>query len=278
MPIITLTTDFGLKDPYVGALKGALLKEMSDAQVIDISHLISPFHIAETAYIIQNAYHNFPDGTVHIIGVDAELTPHNRHVVVFLNGHYFVCADNGVLSLIINKIRPELMVEITINDRVDDTMAAIEVFIKTACHIARGGKLELIGKPISELKEVIPILAKKTDDDLTIYGQVIYIDNYGNAITNINAALMKEVGKGRSFIIAARSTKLKRVYERYSDIGYENPNKQVQNVDGLAVAVFNSSGHLELATYKSNPLTVGSAASLFGLQVDAPVIVTFDKL
>jgi len=278
MPIITLTTDFGLKDPYVGALKGALLKEMSDAQVIDISHLISPFHIAETAYIIQNAYHNFPDGTVHIIGVDAELTPHNRHVVVFLNGHYFVCADNGVLSLIVNKIRPELMVEITINDRVDDTMAAIEVFIKTACHIARGGKLELIGKPISELKEVIPILAKKTDDDLTIYGQVIYIDNYGNAITNINAALMKEVGKGRSFIIAARSTKLKRVYERYSDIGYENPNKQVQNVDGLAVAVFNSSGHLELATYKSNPLTVGSAASLFGLQVDAPVIVTFDKL
>jgi S-adenosylmethionine hydrolase len=278
MPIITLTTDFGLRDPYAGALKGAIYKEMIDAHVVDISHLISPFHIAETAYIIQKAYHNFPDGTVHIIGVDAELTPHNRHVVVFLNKHYFVCADNGVLSLIVNKIRPELMVEITIHDRVDGNITALDVLIKSACHIARGGKLELIGKPITELKEIVPILAKKTDDESTIYGQVIYIDNYGNAITNITAALMKAVGKGRSFVIAARSTKFKRIYERYSDIAYENPNKQVQNADGLAVAIFNSSNYLELATYKSNPLTVGSAATLFGLQVDAPVIVTFDKL
>jgi hypothetical protein len=278
MPIITLTTDFGLRDPYAGALKGAIYKEMTDVHVVDISHLISPFHIAETAYIIQNAYHNFPDGTVHIIGVDAELTPHNRHVVVFLNKHYFVCADNGVLSLIVNKIRPELMVEITIHDRVDGNLTALDVFIKTACHIARGGKLELIGKRIAELKEIIPILAKKTDDDSTIYGQVIYIDNYGNAITNITAALMKAVGKGRSFVIAARSKKFKRIYERYSDIVYENPNKQVQNADGLAVAIFNGSNYLELATYKSNPLTVGSAATLFGLQVDAPVIVMFDKL
>lgn len=278
MPIITLTTDFGLKDPYVGAVKGAIYKELSDAVIIDISHYISPFHIAETAYVIQNAYHSFPDGTVHIIGVDAELTPHNRHVVVYLNNHYFICADNGVLSLIVNKLRPEKMVEINIHDRLGSNFTTLDVFVKTACHIARGGTLELIGKPISELKDIAPILAKKAENEETIYGQVIYIDNYGNAVTNITRELIKAVGKGRSFEIAARSTKFKAIYERYSDIVYANPNKEQRNADGLAVAVYNSSDYLELATYKSNPLTVGSAATLFGLHVDAPVIITFSKL
>ncbi len=278
MPIITLTTDFGLKDPYVGAVKGAIYKQLKDATIVDISHLISPFHIAETAYVIQNAYHNFPDGTIHIIGVDTELTPYNRHVVVLLNKHYFICADNGVLSLIVNKLKPEVMVEINIHDHIERNLTTLDVFVNTACHIARGGKLELVGKPIENLKAIASILAKHADDDLTIYGQVIYIDNYGNAVTNITRDLIKTVGKSRSFIIEARSTKFKTVYDRYADIIHGKKEHEVQDAHGLAVAIYNNSDHLELATYKSNPLTVGSAVTLFGLQIDAPVIVTFNKL
>lgn len=275
MPIITLTTDFGLKDPYVGAVKGAIYKELEHAHIVDISHYISPFHIAETAYVIQNAYHSFPDGTIHIIGVDAEHTPENRHVVVFLNNHYFICADNGVLSLIINKLKPEKMVEINIHDRIQSNFTMLDVFVKTACHLARGGTMELIGKPIKALKAITAILAKKADSENIIYGNVLYIDNYGNAVTNITREFMKIVGKGRAFEMSARSKKFKRIYERYSDIVYANPDKEVKNADGLAVAIYNSSDYIELATYKSNPLTVGSASTLFGLQVGAPVVVTF---
>ena len=148
MAIITLTTDYGLKDPYVGAVKGAIFKQLPNVNLVDISHLITPFHIAEAAYIIQNSYITFPEGTIHIIGVDAEHTPENRHVAVLLNGHYFICADNGVLCLIMNKLRAEKMVEINIHDRIDSNFTMLEVFVQTACHIARGGTLEVIGKPI----------------------------------------------------------------------------------------------------------------------------------
>ena len=99
MPIVTLTTDFGEKDHYVGAVKGAIYSELDSVRIVDISHSISPFHITEAAYIIQNAYHSFPKGTIHIIGIDSELNPENRHIAVALDGHYFICANNGIISL-----------------------------------------------------------------------------------------------------------------------------------------------------------------------------------
>lgn len=274
-PIITLTTDYGLKDPYVGAVKGAIYTGLVDARIVDISHAVSPFHITETAYIILNAYNSFPKGTIHIIGVDDEHTPDNRHVAVLLHGHYFICADNGVLSLIMGKLKPEKMVEINIHDHVQTNFSTLDVFVTTACHIARGGTLELIGKPITNLKASLEIQATVNDAQKMISGQVIYIDNYGNAISNITRDLFKQIGKGRPFEINARNKKFKSIYERYSDILYKDGTKLNKDVDGMAVAIFNSSDYLELATYKSNPLTVGSASTLFGLQVNAPVIITF---
>src|SRR5699024_3546197 len=100
MAIITLTTDFGEKDHYVGAIKGSLYSQIDNVRIVDISHLISPFHLHEAAYIIQNAYKSFPDGTIHIIGVDSELNPENRHLAVKMDGQYFICADNGILSFL----------------------------------------------------------------------------------------------------------------------------------------------------------------------------------
>lgn len=84
MSILTLTTDFGLKDHSVAAVKGAILSELDNAHIVDISHLISPFHITEAAFVIKNAYHNFPKGSIHIIGVDSEITPENRHLAISL--------------------------------------------------------------------------------------------------------------------------------------------------------------------------------------------------
>lgn len=83
MSLITLTTDFGTKDHFVGAVKGAIYSELSDARIVDISHQISPFHITQTAYILKNAYKNFPKGSIHIVGVDSELSVENKHIALF---------------------------------------------------------------------------------------------------------------------------------------------------------------------------------------------------
>ena len=114
MAIITLTTDFGLKDHFVGALKGTIYKELPDAKIVDISHHISPFNIHECAYVLENSYRSFPEGSIHIVGVDAEPTPENKHLALFIDGHYFIVANNGIIGLITSERRPEKVVEINI--------------------------------------------------------------------------------------------------------------------------------------------------------------------
>ena len=99
MSTVTLTTDFGIKDHFIANIKGAILSELPEANIVDISHQISPFNILEAAYIIQNSYRSFPLGTIHIIGVDSELNPENKHLVVKFEGQYFICADNGIMSM-----------------------------------------------------------------------------------------------------------------------------------------------------------------------------------
>src|SRR5699024_351175 len=137
MRIITLTTDFGYKDPYVGALKGAIYSQLEDVRIVDISHEVSPFHLAEAAYIIQNDYKNFPKKSIHIIGVDLELTSENKHLVILLTGHYFICGDTGIISMLILEQKAEKIVGIYIHDRSISNASILDAVINVACHIAR---------------------------------------------------------------------------------------------------------------------------------------------
>ena len=106
MSLITLTTDFGTKDHFVGAVKGAIYSELPDANIVDITHHITPFNITETAYILKNTYKSFPDKTIHIVGVDSELSVDNKHIAIELDNHYFICPDNGLISMIASEINP----------------------------------------------------------------------------------------------------------------------------------------------------------------------------
>jgi len=276
MPIVTLTTDFGEKDHFVGAVKGALYSELETLRIVDISHSISPFHITEAAYIIQNAYRSFPKGTIHIVGIDSELNPENKHIAVALDGHYFICANNGIISLLASEIKAEKMVEINIHDRVQSNFPVLDVFVKVACHIARGGTLEVIGKAIDDLKELKGLRPVVNPEENQILGTVIYIDNYGNVICNITQPLFDKVGKGRSFRIAARGASFSKVHKNYSDaINFDLPPERREE-DGKKLALWNSSSYLELAIYKSNPKTVGSASSLFGLEYWDTITVNFE--
>ena len=275
MSIITLTTDFGIKDHFIANIKGAILSEIPEVNIVDISHQISPFNILEAAYIIQNSYRSFPLGTIHIIGVDSELNPENKHLVVKFEGQYFICADNGIMSMACLNIEPEKIVEINIHDKLITNFSVLDVFVKVACHISRGGKLEVIGKAISKIKSVKNLTPFINDSKNQIIGNVIYIDNYGNVITNITKSFFKEVSKSREFEISVRNYKFKKIHSKYSDIVNFAIDESKRNNDGQALAIFNSSLNLEIAIYKSNPVNFGTAASLMGLNILDTVTVNF---
>ncbi|MFH6768931.1 SAM-dependent chlorinase/fluorinase [Gaetbulibacter aquiaggeris] len=277
MAIITLTTDFGEKDHFAGAIKGAIYTELPQIRIVDISHSISPFNISEAAYIIQNAYRSFPKGTIHVIGVDSELNQENKHIGVKLDDHYFICANNGIMSMICTEIAPEKIVEINIHDKIQTSFPVLDVFAKVACHIARGGTLEVIGKTITEIKPIKNVVPYVNEDKTQIIGSVIYIDNYGNVVTNIKKSFFETIQKGRNFEISARSYKFKTIYKKYSDfVNFEIPEDK-RHDEGRGLVVFNSGNFLEIAVYKSNSATVGSASTLMGLNLMDTVTINFFK-
>lgn len=275
MAIITLTTDFGLKDHFVGALKGSIYKELTNARIVDISHDISPFNIQECAYILENAYKNFPEGTIHIVGVDSEPTQENQHIVALLDGHYFITANNGVISLITSEINPKKIVEINIPNEINGSFPVMDVFVKVACHIARGGTLEIVGRPFKQLKDLTGFLPSINSNGKKIIGSVIYIDNYGNVVTNIQKKFFDAYRKGRNFEINARTTKIKQIYNGYSDIINFDIEKSKRKGPGDLLALFNTSEYIELAIYKSDLNTVGGASTLLGLNYRDTVTINF---
>ncbi|WP_224485535.1 SAM hydrolase/SAM-dependent halogenase family protein [Robertkochia aurantiaca] len=275
MAIITLTTDFGDRDHFVGAIKGVIYSEIENAIVIDISHKVSPFNIAEAAYILKNAYKSFPEGSIHIIGVDSELTPENRHIAVTIDGRHFIGADNGIISFLAEEIKPEKMVEINIHDRIESVFPVLDVFVKVAAHITRGGTLEVIGKPLDRLKSMTGLKPTANTRETQISGNVIYIDNYGNVITNISRNFFNKYRKGRAFEVQARNHRFTAIYDKYSDAINFNIEKSKRDDDGKKLAIFNSSGLLEIAIYKSNLETVGGASSLLGLSYRDTINVNF---
>ncbi|WP_138434481.1 SAM hydrolase/SAM-dependent halogenase family protein [Winogradskyella algicola] len=275
MAIITLTTDFGEKDHFAGAIKGAIYSELPEVRIVDVSHSVSPFNISEAAYIILNAYSSFPKGTIHIIGIDSELSPENKHIAVKLDDHYFICANNGIMSMICSEIAPEKIVEINIHDKIETNFPVLDVFVKVACHIARGGTLEVIGKVINTIKPIKNLNPFVNDDKNQIIGSVIYIDNYGNVVTNIKRKFFEDLQKTRQYEISARNHKFRKIYNRYSDIVNFEIEEAKRNDEGKGLVVFNSSGYLEIAVYKSNCSTVGSASTLMGLKTMDTVTVNF---
>ena len=275
MAVITLTTDFGLKDPSVGSVKGAILALMPDVNIVDITHSISPFNIPEAAYVIKGAYKSFPQGTVHIVGVDSELSPENNHIALSLDGHFFVCANNGIMSMLSNHIVPHKIVEINIHQQLHTSFPVLDVFAHVACHIVRGGELDVIGKSIDHIKPIRDLAPIVSEDQKKKSGYVIYVDNYGNVVTNISKELFEITRKGRRFEVNARNYKFDVIFAKYSDIVNFNIPATQRHDEGKKMALFNSSDFLEIALYKGNTGHLGGASTLMGLHERDVVTINF---
>jgi len=281
MSIITLTTDYGLKDYFVGALKGKIISEFADAKIIDISHDIDPFNTSEASYIIGAAYGHFPKGTVHLIGVDAEFNKENQHIAMQWNDHFFVGADNGVFTMLLQHQKPQKLVAVTIHDRLPTDATDADVLITVACHLAKGGLLNVIGKEIQTLKQVTQLQPIVSSDKSAIKGNVIYIDHFGNVVTNITKKLFLEIAKGRPYEIPLlqgksqkKSNPIKNIWAKYSDIS-KSTSYALKNYEGDKLAIFNEAGFLEIAIFRSNPMRVGSASSLLGLGYRDTITINF---
>ena len=274
MSIITLTTDYGLKDHFVGSLKGKILSEYSEAKIIDISHDIDPFNTSEASYIIGATYLSFPKGTVHLIGVDIELNKENQHIAMQWNDHYFICADNGILSMLTQKIVPKKIVAINIHDRFPSEYSDLDVFIKVACHLAKGGLLNVIGKEISAIKQITELQPVIAADGNSIKGNVIYIDHFGNVVTNISKKQFLEIARGRPYEIVMKPKSIKTILPNYSAIA-SSEKYPIKTYEGEKLAIFNEAGFLEIAIFRSNPSNVGSANSLLGLNYRDVITIKF---
>lgn len=268
MRIITLTTDFGQGDYSVAALKGALYNCVPDACLVDISHQIMPYNIIQAAYVLLNTYTHFPKGTLHLIGVDAEQTPWQRQILVKYKGHYFLGTDNGILSLVCEERSEIEIVEID-QQQEACSFSSLKIFPAVAQALFSGKSLSQIGKPTP------PILKEMTFFNLdvssnAIIGSIIYIDTYGNAVSNIKKELFTSVQNNRSFEIYVALHRFTTIYDSYNAIAYND-----KNAEGKAMLLFNHSGYLELAIYKSNILTIGAASSLMGVQYQDQISVYF---
>ena len=254
-PVITLTTDSGLEDYYVSAIKGAIISQLPEVHIIDISHNIPTFDISQAAFVLKNVIAEFPKGTVHIIGILPDATAESPHIAVSYENQYFIAADNGIFSLLFTH-KPDKIVELTIKQDTDFlTFPTKDIFVKAACHLARGGVLEVLGGPRDSFLERTN-LQPITDKNI-IRGNIVYIDHYGNLITNIKKDLFNKIGKGRRFNILMKdeSSVLNKISNCYNDVEFSRLLVLFVAAGNLGIAL-NSNGDAKLLIMR-----VGNAIS-----------------
>jgi S-adenosylmethionine hydrolase len=253
--VISLTTDFGLADHYVGTMKGVILGICPDAQIVDIGHQVTPFEISEGAFLIAQAYRYFGKGTVHVVVVDPGVGTSRRPILVEAAGQYFVAPDNGVLTLIYQKEKHK--VRAVTNEKyflkdVSRTFHGRDIFAPVAAHLADGVKPGRLGKPIADYMRLSfdkPVRTARRGWT----GAVLKVDRFGNLVTNFPAAGFPQIEKQPFELLAGLQT-VRRLAHHYAECA-----------PGELFAIAGSSGYLEISSSQA------SAAKILGCGAGAPV-------
>ena len=249
--IITLTTDFGTSDLYVGVMKGVILSINPQAQIVDITHAVPPQDIHAAAFLVDSGYGYFPTGTIHLIVVDPGVGSQRRAVACQTEHGCFVCPDNGVLSAI---LRDEVCYRVVAVEnlayclpQISNTFHGRDIFAPVAAHLSQGVPLDDLGQPIDDLVR-FPIPAPQMTDS-EIIGHVLWVDRFGNLITNISDETLKSFDIQSGFVIKVGSMTLDRLNRSYAE-----------SEVGELLAIIGSFGRLEIS------INQGSAASTLGLK------------
>jgi len=256
MPFVTLTTDFGTRDYYVGALKGALLRRIPTLQLVDISHDIAPFDIVQGAFVVAHIWSEFPEGSIHLIGINCVYQAEYRFVAARHEGHFFIAPDNGLLSLLFSQISPENLRNLPVNPY--EHFAVKNIFAEAAAHLHQGNPFESLGEFAAPLLERISIQPVITP--MQMRGTVIHVDNFDNVVVNIRREMFEKTANGRPFsLYFKRNDPILQLSGNYCDV-----------VIGETLCLFNAAGFLEIA------VNMGRAATLWGLKVEDVVEVVFE--
>ena len=263
MSIITLLTDFGLSDPFIGVMKGVIWSIAPAIQIADLTHEIPPQNVRDGAYAIADAFPYFPAGTVHVCVVEPGVGSTRRSMVAAIGGQYFVGPDNGLFSLLIEKAADLTTppVYIALNrprfwlPQVSNSFHGRDIFAPVAAHIAGGTAIEEMGDPFDDpaiLKLPVP---QKTEDGWL--GQVMRSDHFGNLITNLSR---KHLIPGARVVIHVKNTVIDGLCSTFAD-----------KPAGEAITMLDSSGCLAISVVN------GNAAEKLGIHPDEPVRIVIQQ-
>jgi S-adenosyl-L-methionine hydrolase (adenosine-forming) len=232
MPVITLTTEWKSDDIYYGIIKGKLSSRCPGVIIIDNAGNIPAFNISHASFIIRNTFNNYPKGSIHIICVHSEAHTDQDHLIVRARDHFFIGTDNGIFNLILNSDPDEV-----IRLDTDDTSDELEVFAKAASDLIAGKKPSDIGKSVKTLSERVPLRA--TIDKDVIIGSIIFIDSYGNAISNITREVFYRVFENKAYRILIQSNKnyTDQISLRYSDVPVGEMLARFNQLDLLEISI-----------------------------------------
>ncbi|MBX7148285.1 SAM-dependent chlorinase/fluorinase [bacterium] len=244
--LVTLTSDFGTQDAYVGSLHGAVYSTYPKAVIADISHHIASYNIADGAFVLGVATRTYPQGTVHVGVVDPGVGSSRKPIIVEADGHFFVGPDNGLFSLVYLQSKKVTVYEIT-NKKyfpraLSSTFHGRDLFCPVAAHLAKGVKPSRIGTKIK--KPVVLDLYQNQISKQKVSGRIVYIDKFGNCMTSIPKAAAIALLK-KKFTVTVKNKKFSILHQTYSQVPVGKP-----------VMVFSSHGLLEMARFKANLATL----------------------
>ncbi|MBE9581719.1 MAG: SAM-dependent chlorinase/fluorinase [Proteobacteria bacterium] len=265
IPVITLLTDFGLKDEYVGVIKGVILSINSRVQLVDISHNLTRHDILQAALVIKGAFRYFPKDSIHVIVVDPGVGGKRKVICLKKEGHVFVAPDNGVLSLVTQDGKADEICAVSNQayflKPVSNTFHGRDIIAPVAAHLSKGIALPRLGEKltlddINTLDMPVPLLSS---DEKLLAGEIISIDHFGNLITNIDQETFEIfTGKKKSgtVVIGLGSSRIQGVSESYDTVKMGDP-----------LAIFGSRNLLEISVNQAD------ASSYFRARVGLAVTV-----
>lgn len=249
MSLITLTTDFGLADSYVGAMKGVILGIDPTATIVDISHDIAPQDVQEAAYVVYTAYPYFPPDTIHVVVVDPGVGSRRRAIALRAAQACFVAPDNGVLSYVLAREGMKEAVSLTHSryhrPTVSHTFHGRDIFAPVAAHLARGVPLAELGEPVTEIF-TFPLPQPQVLPDGGVVGHVLHVDRFGNLILDVRE---EDCILSEGLVLELAGHRIQGLGRTFTDVPA-----------GELVAYIGSSGHLEIA------LREGNAAQSLGMK------------
>lgn len=276
-PIITLTTDFGTSDPFVGIMKGVILRICPNAEIVDIAHDVPAQDIRAGAYLFSTSYAYFPQGTTHVIVVDPSVGTERHPIAAQSQTAAFVCPDNGLLSYVLAEPGPWKTRYLTNPDlwlpNISSTFHGRDIFAPVAAHLAAGAPFDSVGPTIAH-PVTFEIREPKISDG-QVLGEVIHADRYGNLITNITGESLSALPARNALLLSSRQSEATRaltpseapaIVITIADCEIAGLSTSYQDNDGL-VALIGSNGTMEIALRNGNAATklgAGIGTSVWG--------------